>query len=451
LATITAPDFASATRPQSRGRVLGEISAFRLVITYVLLLPLLFFAVRGNFSFEYASQNTAEMGVYGSEMIANYGKGSLSHSLELVFYYGIICMAIFPFWRQVANASLQNKLSFALPLWAMLSTAWSQEPKRSIAFSTLVLVNTFFAIYLSTRFKPKQQLQIILLTGIIATLASFVVLGVMPKAGIDYKNHMIGVEGIYPHKNICGAITVLFMLPAFFYRFKGKSGGLKRALYLLVTAALVAISGSRTGWLLLAACLCFIFLVKALRRLQKIERLLVVMLVPGLVATVCWLIYMFRMQLLHLLGKNSSLSGRTEIWHAVFLSILKRPMLGFGYDAFWIGFKGEAIHLALASGAPNLANAENGVFQLWLEVGLIGVLLLLAMLFQGARNAVKCFRSDIPNYALWYMSMLFVEVMALVDGQRYMIPHSIEWTFLVLTNAGLAMEARRVQTLNRHA
>ena len=303
MATITAPGFATATRPQSRVRVFGETSAYKLVITYVLLLPMLFFAVRGNFSFEYASQNTAEMGVYGSEMIANYGKGSMMHSLELLFYYGIICLAIFPFWRQVANLSLANKLPFVLPLWAMLSTAWSQEPKRSVAFSTLVLVNTVFAVYLATRFKPRQQLQLFLLTGIIATLASFVVLGVMPKAGIDYKNHMIGVEGIYPHKNICGAITVLFMLPAFFYKFKGKSGWLKRAGYLLVTAALVAISGSRTGWLLLIACLCFIYLAKTLRRLNKIERLLVVMAVPGLVGTIAYLIYTFRAQLLHLLGK----------------------------------------------------------------------------------------------------------------------------------------------------
>jgi exopolysaccharide production protein ExoQ len=430
---------------------MGDDSIYRLVIAYVLLLPLLFFAVRGNFSFEYASQNTAEMGVYGSEMMTNYGKGSMSHSLELVFYYGIICLAMFPYWRQVVAVSLENKLSFALPLWAMLSTAWSQEPKRSLAFSALVIINTFFPIYLVTRFKPRQQLQLFLLTGIIATLGSFMLLGVMPKAAIDYKNHMIGVEGIYPHKNICGALSVLFTLPALFYRFTGRSAALKRGLYLLCTIGLVAISGSRTGWILLIACLSFAYLMKTLRRLNKIERLLVVMLIPGLVATICSLIYVFRAQLLHLLGKNSSLSGRTEVWHSVFLSIAKRPILGFGYDAFWIGFKGEAIHLALAAGAPNLGNAENGVFQLWLEVGLIGVLLLFAMLFQGTRNAIRCFRSNTPNYALWYISMLFVQFLALVDGQRYMIPHSIEWTIFVLTNAGLAMEAKRVQLQTRHA
>jgi hypothetical protein len=47
--------------------------------------------------------------------------------------------------------------------------------------------------------------------------------------------------------------------------------------------------------------------------------------------------------------------------------------------------------------------------------------------------------------------MLFVQFLALVDGQRYMIPHSIEWTIFVLTNAGLAMEAKRVQLQTRHA
>jgi hypothetical protein len=40
---------------------------------------------------------------------------------------------------------------------------------------------------------------------------------------------------------------------------------------------------------------------------------------------------------------------------------------------------------------------------------------------------------------------LFLEILALVDGQRYMIPHSIEWTIFVMANAGLAMEAKRIR------
>jgi exopolysaccharide production protein ExoQ len=448
VATITAPPpFLPLTRSDQSVRLGSGVSAYRLVITYVLLLPLLFFAVRGNFSFEYASQNTAEMGIYGAEMMVNYGKGSILHSLELLFYYGIIGMAMLPFWRQVAAASLQNKLSFLLPLWAMLSMVWSQEPKRSLAFATLVLINTFFAVYLSVRFKPKQQLQIFLLAGIIATVGSFILLAVMPKAAIDHKNQMIGVEGIYPHKNICGVITALFMLPAFFYKFSGKSASLKRALYLLAGSALIAISTSRTGWLVFAACVSFVYLSKLLRRLRSVERLLVVLFVPSVLASIGWLVYSFRGEILALLHKSPTLSGRTQVWHIVFLSIFKRPILGFGYDAFWLGFKGEVVHMILAAGARNLTNAENAILQLWLEVGLVGVFLILAMLFQGCRNAIKCFRSDTPNYALWYMSMLFLEILALGDGQRYMIPHSIEWTILVLANAGLAMEAKRVQAL----
>ncbi|WP_164981489.1 O-antigen ligase family protein [Silvibacterium dinghuense] len=380
-------------------------------------------------------------------MIANYGSGSALHSLELCFYYGIICLAVFPYMKQLMPVILENKLSFALPLWAVFSTVWSQEPKRSFAFAITVVINTVFAIFLAVRFKPKQQMQLFLLVGLVATLGSFLIIGGMPKAGIDYKNHTIGCEGIYPHKNICGVLTAIFMLPAYFYRFKGNSAAFKKASYLFCAVVLSAISTSRTGWLVLLCCLLFVYLAKNLRRFSVLERILVISTLPALATAAGCLIYLYRAELLKLMDKSATLSGRTIIWHAVFLSIMKRPLFGFGYDAFWIGFKGEAIHLALASGAPGLANAENALFQLCLEVGLVGVILILAILGQGVWRAIQCYRSDTPGYALWYMSMIFVEVLALVDGQRYMIPHSIEWTILVFSNACLAMEVKRQRAL----
>ena len=42
------------------------------------------------------------------------------------------------------------------------------------------------------------------------------------------------------------------------------------------------------------------------------------------------------------------------------------------------------------------------------------------------------------------MSMLFIAVLSLVDGDKFMYPHSIEWTMLILADVGLAQQAKRV-------
>ena len=94
---------------------------------------------------------------------------------------------------------------------------------------------------------------------------------------------------------------------------------------------------------------------------------------------------------------------------------------------------------------PGLSNAENGVLQIWLELGLVGVLILLATLFRTCKNAVACFRSNTPDYAIWYMSILFINMLALVDGNKFLLWTSIEWVMYIMADIGLATEARRVR------
>lgn len=430
--------------PQTNLFRIPATSAFRLVITYVLLLPLIFFAVRGSFSFQYEDINNGTTGTYGSLVNPTSGKGSPAHSAEMLLVYGIALLAMVPIWKQVVGACKENKLVLALPAWAILSTLWSQDPRRTVAFAVMALVNTVFALYLAERFRPNQQLQLFMLAGTILALASLAVIILMPNAGVDHKNETIGWQGVFPHKNICSLVMVAFLIPAFIQPFTGKWGGIRRMLYVILLSVLIAGTTSRTGWIVGVLSIAFVYLLRMLRKVRKLERTLTFLIVPTLAGALIWIASFYKAEILAWLGKSSTLSGRTIIWAAAMVSILKRPFIGFGYDAFWIGFKGEAINLALATGFAGLSNAENGILQLWLEVGLVGVVLLLLLLLRTCKNAVICFRSDSPGYVIWYISLLFITLLSLVDGDKFMFPHAIEWTMYVLADAGLAMEAKRV-------
>jgi O-antigen ligase len=289
-------------------------------------------------------------------------------------------------------------------------------------------------------------MQLILFTGLIATVASLALVAVLPSAGIDYKNATVGFEGIYPQKNICSVITVMLLTPAFFYRFTGSSASVKRIGYFVLLIALIIGTRARTGWIVLALVVLFIVLSKFLHRLRPLERVLVTAFLPAVGLLASYLIYDSRFAILKFLGKDPSLSGRTGIWAVMFLAIVKRPLTGFGYAAFWTVTNPEAHRLALAAADPGLNNAENGILQLWLEIGLIGVLILGYLLFRTTKNAITCFRSDTPNYALWYMSILFITLLGLGDGSKFMVPTSIEWVLYILCDIGLAREAQRVRS-----
>jgi exopolysaccharide production protein ExoQ len=418
-------------------------SIFKLIVTYVLLGPLLFIAARGAFSVQGMGYNSK----VGAALTPESGQGSALHSAELIGFYGIMLLVMYPVLKQLIPTCRKHWPLFLLPFWAILSTVWSSEPTRTLSFALLSLVLTLFGVYLAVRFNPRQQMQLFLATGLVAVLASFILVVALPGAGIDYKNVTIGAEGIYPSKNACSGITILLLLPAFFYTFPGKWGGVKRATYIGLNLALIVAALARTGWGVLIILLLFTLLLRFMHRLRPIERILVAGFTPALIALGLWLVYVNSGPILKFIGKDPTLSGRTVIWAVAPLAIVKSPIIGFGYDAFWTITNPEAHRLSIAAGDPALNNAENGILGMLLELGIVGMLALSWPLVKGVVNAFRCFRSNTPNYVLWYMVLLFFTLLSLVDGNKFMVPNAIEWPAFMMAYVGLAEEARRVKSL----
>jgi O-antigen ligase len=95
--------------------------------------------------------------------------------------------------------------------------------------------------------------------------------------------------------------------------------------------------------------------------------------------------------LLRMLGRNPTLTGRTDIWKAV-LSFHTNPIIGTGYDSFWLGGRIEKVWQII--GYKGISQAHNGYLQVYLELGLIGVALWAWLAANGYRSAVSVLRVD---------------------------------------------------------
>jgi len=82
---------------------------------------------------------------------------------------------------------------------------------------------------------------------------------------------------------------------------------------------------------------------------------------------------------------RTSLSGRPEIWQLV-LSQHSNPLLGTGYESFWMGPRLQRIWSA---GWGGLNEAHNGYLEVYLNLGYIGLLLLLLFMAAVYRNIYK--------------------------------------------------------------
>jgi O-antigen ligase len=154
------------------------------------------------------------------------------------------------------------------------------------------------------------------------------------------------------------------------------------------------------------------------------------------------------------IGRNPTLTGRTEIWEAV-LSMAPNPLVGAGFESFWLSRRVAEGLWTLFPGLP-LNEAHNGYIEVYLNLGWVGVGLIVLILIDGYRRSVKAFRCApalgglLLAYTLAAMTYSITEA-----GFRMMHPN---WIFFLLavieassiaSGVGIAGTARLDASSNR--
>jgi len=424
-----------------------DVLNWNQAIYWFLLLPMMFFAAVGKFSVLDLSDNSKLASEYGS--LQTTDSGPPIHKYLAFLVYIVVIFALIAFRKRLFQACAQNALMLALPILAIASTAWSQFPKVTVLYSGYIVLTTLFSIYIATRFTPERQIGLWLFNGTVALAASIAIVIVFPQAGVDAKGFLGAWQGIYPHKNIAALMTVLFLIPVFSFEAKTKWHRTFRLLYTIFSLFFIVMTTARTGWLQTGIVLMSLVGLKFLRKFSSRDRPIVIFALVPLIVTVVVGATILAPYLAVLMGKDPTLTGRTEIWKACIASAMKRPWLGYGFFAFWNGLQGEAANTAMAAADISLGNAENGVLQMWLEIGLVGVAILAVMLIRTCRNAAKViFRKDAPAYVDWYFGVVVFTLLSLVDGAKFLMPHALYWMMYVVADVGLAAEVRRTKAID---
>jgi O-antigen ligase len=107
-------------------------------------------------------------------------------------------------------------------------------------------------------------------------------------------------------------------------------------------------------------------------------------------------------------GKNATLSDRTKIW-AFLLSMHTNPVIGTGYQSFWLGWR--LLWVWNQSGLGHLNEAHNGYLEVYLEEGMLGVAVLgvfLAASYYGICKRLKHSSSlAVLGMAVWIAFLFY--------------------------------------------
>jgi O-antigen ligase len=133
----------------------------------------------------------------------------------------------------------------------------------------------------------------------------------------------------------------------------------------------------------------------------------------------------------HALGRKTDFTGRTEIWKAV-IPTVPNEIIGAGFESFWISPSVEKVWQNLPSwfSVKGLNTAHNGYIEIYLNLGWVGVCLIVVILIGAYWRTVSAFRSDpkIGGLALAYTAS--VAIYSITEaGFRMLTP---TWIFLLL-------------------
>ncbi len=275
----------------------------------------------------------------------------------------------------IAQAWPAVMLAGALVALAFLSSRWSLEPDTTVRRSIALGMSMLFALYLGAVWRGPVLLRMLCMAFVAMGALSIVVVFAYPEMGVSQDANAGTWRGVWVEKNQTGMMMFTAILAG---------------LALLV-------SDARSRWLALAtigvclimllgtqsktSLLCLIVggsLIVGLHTLRRAGPALGVVLVWLGVLVVGGLAAFFLLNpdaLFTLLGKDPSLTGRTDIWDALLRRSAERPLTGYGYAAFW-GKESMPANWVRLETEWAVPSAHQGWLEVLIQLGYVGVALV---------------------------------------------------------------------------
>lgn len=344
----------------------------------------------------------------------------------------VLCVGLMA--RHVAptlRLMLQQKAVLAFAILACLSAFWSEDPSVTFRRAILQLLTFVFAWFFVSQYSPTGQMRLLLRAGLIVALASLVVAVLLPQYGIAPGGEW---KGIFGSKNRLG-LAVFFLFACLPYR--GISS--RRRLHSVVLQAMLAIglillSRSKGSLILTFVLLSVRFLGPPMARMRRGRPLFILSFIL-LIAFV--LLTDQQGIVLSLLGRDATLSGRTEHWALLWTRAVRHLWLGYGYQGFWTSHSRDLARVA-AMDSGSVRGSDSGFVETMLQFGLVGIGMLLVIILVAIRDYWRLFRRrSLPLAVHWYAGLVAAIVVGSITEVLFAGSNSFSTFMLVFACAGL--------------
>ena len=356
----------------------------------------------------------------------------------------VILLAVYFIFRQrkhVIEILRKNLFTILALCYVALCCLWALDPFLSAANAIRYITAALFGIAIFTLYSEEELLSDVALTMMLITVSSLIISLTITAQGstgdrsvADYDSW----QGAFTNRNAL-ALVMNLAFPVFILAAKKLS--YLRLPYILLAGlafALIILSGSATGILVFTIIACLPLLLLLLR--LPFGLLLTMVISAISIIALAFTITGSRpgvSSILDLLGKDSTLTGRTEIWHGIFYVMQNngsRSIFGYGAQDINITTGGQIVTELDARKTRKKPGAEtqeravkpvdNLYLSLALKFGIAGCFLLVICLLKGVIIAFKEIKHGNSILKSFYIALILI---MLVNG----ISESVERQILI--------------------
>jgi exopolysaccharide production protein ExoQ len=323
-----------------------------------------------------------------------YGQweGKTGDKLTQIINIAQIIIGVFLFakgsrqWKTVKRGGF---VWITLAVITMCSAAWSVDSGATIRASIQYFILIITAIGIVEIIPGNELMDLLARVCFLAAVVSAILLLIYPQSVIgesagDYR-------GVFPQKNPLGQAMAMGTIACLHGILTNRRGRFFRMMMIATFTLVTARAGSTTSLLTMGL---FILLGTTLNAAKKRGSMASILLKGTLVvAAPIALIFFFNQgALLEMMGKDATLTGRTDIWEYAIPDVFQRPVLGWGYAAFWSVNNPAAVKISetLRWWVPQ---AHNGALEILLSIGFVGLILYVFALGRTWSLALRCMKT----------------------------------------------------------
>ncbi len=333
-------------------------------------------------------------------------------------------------WREFFIKIRRLATVFVLLGYLIVSTAWSQFPEITLFRAVSALLTTLFAVYLSMRCSAEQIMHFFSVTVTILLLGSLLFVLLIPSLAISSGGLYGGSwNGVFQTKNALGLVLGIGCITFLFKAMTSRSQ--KDIALALCCFAMLYLSNAKSSLAASVLTLLFVCIFSAIRSVAPTRLpLFLTLSIISIIITITGVVANFE-AILSFMGRDGTLTNRSEIWSLVEYYIQDNFWRGHGYRVFFAKPDVQMLFQQILQGRVP-AHSHNIFIEMMLDGGIIGVFLLLFVLLQAFIRSIIYSISQPWAARYWYLAiMLYILIIGQVEAFSF---SNYLWVLVVLVS-----------------